>query len=41
MKTLWERSARRGQCGKAAALALAISIPVCLALAAAIILGLL
>ena len=39
VRSLWQPGPKRGQCGKAAALALAISIPVCLALAAAVLLG--
>ncbi len=40
MKSLWELAPPRGQCGKAAAIALAASIPLCLALIGAHLLDL-
>ena len=41
MKSLWEPAAPRGQCGRAAVRGMAISLALCLAVIAAVVLGLL
>ena len=40
MRSLWERTAPRGQCGKSAVRGMAISLVLCMALIAAVVLGL-